>query len=309
MGVPVRDPDAEPAAPLQPTATRWASPRGTPDVEAGKYANPQRPPRRMTRQEIQQEQTRQRAAASANNGLLLPGAVRTMPIAPTEDVLYGTPGIPEMPPAPTPGSAAPSMSDQQTAAATNSRMPYAPTYRPPAPGLSRQSSYSLYTAIEQQRQAGADAAFRNYAPAAGPEKVFAGTQVVSSGVSPYLQLFRNDTSNGTIDNYSTLVRPQLQQQRLNQQFGNDMFGLQRDNRLQQASLQRVQTNVRSLQGVGTPQYYSTGVGALPYGSPMDNNSNYGATGYGYGYGAAGSSYGAPVYGSGAASYGYPGQGR
>ncbi|MCE5267515.1 MAG: hypothetical protein LLG00_06480, partial [Planctomycetaceae bacterium] len=131
------------------------------------------------------------------------------------------------------------------------------------------------------------AAFRSFAPAGGPEKVLSGNQVSSSGVSPYLQLFRNDTAGGTIDNYTTLVRPALQQQRLNQQFGADLFGLQRDSRIQQASLQRFQTNVRTLQGVSTPQFNVSGNAFPGYVSPGGyGNLGYGAPGSGSGQGYA-----------------------
>ncbi len=46
------------------------------------------------------------------------------------------------------------------------------------------------------------------AAAEPPQKAFAGFQQ-QSGVSPYMNLYRRDNL-GTIDNYTTLVRPQLE---------------------------------------------------------------------------------------------------
>ena len=70
-----------------------------------------------------------------------------------------------------------------------------------------------------------------------------------------MNLFRNDTSGGTIDNYTTLVRPALEQQAANQRFNIDIYGLERNARIQQHSLHQMQSTERVLQGVATPQYY------------------------------------------------------
>jgi hypothetical protein len=86
---------------------------------------------------------------------------------------------------------------------------------------------------------------------ASTAKPFAGYQT-PSGQSPYMNIFRNGTNNGTIDNYTTLVRPQLNQRVLNQQFGQDIRGLQSDTRLQG---QNLMNQSRQLQGVSTPQFY------------------------------------------------------
>lgn len=91
--------------------------------------------------------------------------------------------------------------------------------------------------------------------ATAPQKAYADYQGPSSGVSAWMNLYRSGTSNGTIDNYTTLVRPSLQQQNANQQFGNDIFGLQRNTRIQEAALRQMGTSTRSLQSVGTPQFY------------------------------------------------------
>jgi len=85
------------------------------------------------------------------------------------------------------------------------------------------------------------------------EKPFSGYRQ-ASGISPYMNLFRNGTDNGTVDNYTTLVRPQLDQRYLNQQYGRDIRGLQTDARLQGSSIQQINQS-RQLQGISTPQFY------------------------------------------------------
>ena len=74
-----------------------------------------------------------------------------------------------------------------------------------------------------------------------------------------MNLFRREGDG--VNNYQTLVRPQLDQRFLNQQLGQDVRVLERN-----AQIQRMQINQqpRTLQGVGTPQYYM----------------NYGDSGYG-----------------------------
>lgn len=83
------------------------------------------------------------------------------------------------------------------------------------------------------------------------EKAFAGYRP-ASGVSPYMNLFRPTT--GSVDNYTTLVRPELQQRQTNQQYGYQIRGLQHDTRLQGSNLQQLNRE-RALEGVGTPQFY------------------------------------------------------
>ena len=78
-------------------------------------------------------------------------------------------------------------------------------------------------------------------------------------------LFRNDTTGGTIDNYSTLVRPALDQRSMNQQFNMDIYGLERNARLQNAALQQMNrcNNSRAPQSIGTPQFYMNYGGYYP----------------------------------------------
>jgi hypothetical protein len=101
------------------------------------------------------------------------------------------------------------------------------------------------------------------------EKAFANQKVFTSGVSPYMNLFRNDTNGGTIDNYSTYVKPALEQQKTNQQLGMDIYGLERNARIQNANLQRLDRRSRAPQSVGTPQFYQKGGSVNSYG---DSNS-------------------------------------
>lgn len=88
------------------------------------------------------------------------------------------------------------------------------------------------------------------------EKAFSGYKA-TSGVSPYMNLFRRD-SLGTIDNYTSLVRPELEQRNVNQQYGRDIRGLERDTRRQGSSLQQLNKDTRTLQGVSTPQFQNYG---------------------------------------------------
>ena len=84
------------------------------------------------------------------------------------------------------------------------------------------------------------------------DKAFSGYRT-PSGVSPYMNLFRTQT--GGVDNYTTLVRPELEQRFLNRQLGNDIRGLQNYSRTQGQTLQQLNRDARTLQGIATPQYY------------------------------------------------------
>jgi hypothetical protein len=78
------------------------------------------------------------------------------------------------------------------------------------------------------------------------------SQVSSSPtVSPYLNLFREDFDGGGDFNYQTLVRPQLQQQQLNQQFQRENYELAR--RVQSISAQSDYKNP-----AGSESIYPTG---------------------------------------------------
>ena len=141
------------------------------------------------------------------------------------------------------------------------RTPMAPTYRRPAAGS--QSGYrptsrgSMLQPNQQIRRPEGIGGSMLAAPQAAAEKPFAAYRP-ASGVSPYMNLFRHDTSGGTIDNYNTFVRPEIEQRRLNQQVGRDLRGLERNTRVQSTALQQMERESRNLQGVTTPQFMNYG---------------------------------------------------
>jgi len=136
----------------------------------------------------------------------------------------------------------------------------------------------MYSDADQMRQRNEAALHPAFAQQPPVTKAFASARPFTSGVSPYMNLFRTGTNNGTIDNYTTLVRPALQQMALNQTVSNDIFGLQRSARLQNAALQQL-NQPRTLQSVGTPQYYMNSGTPQPY---MINGGNGGGNGRNYG---------------------------
>lgn len=85
-----------------------------------------------------------------------------------------------------------------------------------------------------------------------PAKAFAGFRP-TSGVSPYMNLFR--TQGDLLDNYTSLVRPAIEQRFLNQQFNRDLRGLENNSRTQGVNLQQLYRSNQTLQGVETPQFY------------------------------------------------------
>jgi hypothetical protein len=83
-----------------------------------------------------------------------------------------------------------------------------------------------------------------------------------SGVSPYMNLFRSHT--GGADNYSTLVKPEIDQRFANQRFNQNIYGLERNARQQAAGLQQLnQQQMQATPGVGTPQFYMNSGGNNP----------------------------------------------
>ena len=86
-------------------------------------------------------------------------------------------------------------------------------------------------------------------------KPFSTASMPSSGMSPYMNLFRSGNGNGTIDNYTTLVKPELDQRRANQRFGSEINGLESNTRVQGMNIQQLNRNTQSLQGVNATQYF------------------------------------------------------
>jgi hypothetical protein len=132
------------------------------------------------------------------------------------------------------------------------QMPVPPTAnRGGASGYSNSYGRAVQQQAAQMGPGGRFSGGGGTAPPPQSEKAFAGIPAVSNGVSPYLNLFRGGGEG--VDNYNTLVRPQLDQRQLNQRYGQDIYGLERQARIQQAMSQRAPA--RPLQSVGTPQYF------------------------------------------------------
>ncbi|MEN6405087.1 MAG: hypothetical protein ABFC77_01320 [Thermoguttaceae bacterium] len=203
--------------------------RGMSAGQRGRMANDA-----MTRMPQQQQQ--QNLMPSAPTESAGPDAGMNQPTAPTSGFIN-----------PMPGQRAPTAPTER-----RSNMSDSGGYRP--------SSYSsLGSRAPSQSMPSGTASFMTPPATAVPqatatqEKAFSGYRP-TSGISPYMNLFRRD-SGGTVDNYTTLVRPESDQRFLNQRFGNDIRGLQNSTRTQGINLQNLNQQNRTLQGVGTPQYY------------------------------------------------------
>jgi hypothetical protein len=70
-----------------------------------------------------------------------------------------------------------------------------------------------------------------------------------------MNIFRGGSNNGTIDNYTTLVRPDLEQQRANQKFGADIHGLENSTHVQGMNIRQLNRDTQTLQGVNATQYF------------------------------------------------------
>jgi hypothetical protein len=136
--------------------------------------------------------------------------------------------------------------------------PYFPQSRQAVTPRSADSS-TYYNDADQMRGQVARAMSSNaYSDQPVATKAFSDARPFSGGgASPYMNLFRNDTAGGTIDNYSTFVRPALDQRSMNMQFNMDMYGMQRNQRIQNAALQQLGRgyNQRAPQFIGTPAFY------------------------------------------------------
>ena len=82
-------------------------------------------------------------------------------------------------------------------------------------------------------------------------------------ISPYLNLFRLDTEGGTIDNYSTLVRPEFAQRKANVRFGGEIRTLASKGYLQKAAIRQIGNEARALQGRPSQDYYMNLLGFYP----------------------------------------------
>jgi hypothetical protein len=177
---------------------------------------------------------------------------RMMPTAPTESAGGGQGGQAYQYLPPTANQAAAESSAGYGRLGGMSHEPSAPTRA--RPGTS-QSYASMQEAQTQNRRMQA-AKNATAAPPQTTTTAFSGVnQSSSSGVSPYMNLFRTGNSNGTIDNYSTLVRPELDQRRANQKFGADIHGLENSTHVQSLNIQQLNRDAQMLQGVNATQYF------------------------------------------------------
>jgi hypothetical protein len=183
------------------------------------------------------------ASAGGSQRTMQQGMSPIVPYAPTEAVPPG--GAPGQPMAPT-SNAPQGLISTPGAGAFAPQQPMAPTAPRSAPmGMSRSTLETGRNLPMLNTNPGAVSA-----PVA--EKPFAGYRP-TSGVSPYMNLFR--IQGDSLDNYTSLVRPQVEQRFLNQQFGRDIRSLENNTRSQGLDLRQLYRSNQTLQGVGTPQYY------------------------------------------------------
>jgi hypothetical protein len=190
---------------------------------------------------LDDESSQQNGMPQPNQGASGQSARQRMPIfmptAPTDNStdIFGQPNVP---------------TSSATRGRMNSSIPMPPT-ESSSLGSRADLESKLKSPMTQNRGA---ASFGNVAQAGSPagSKAFAGYQP-TSGVSPYMNLFR--IGGETIDNYTSLVRPQIEQRFLNQQFNRDIRGLDNSTRTQRVDMQQLLRTNQQLQGVATPQYY------------------------------------------------------
>lgn len=234
-----RDLQQQPA-PMQPGTQSGAQPY-TPPTTKPMIAQPLGQPT--------QQSGRQQTTPMNSNSVL--------PLTPTESVRSTTLGMLGMPSSPT-ASLGDANIDAQAEAANLARgpggavMPSSPTGRTYAP---RTYDTSTYTEMDQRRAMSQYNAHPGFAPTQPIEKPLANVRLNTNGVSPWMNLYRNNHDNGTVNNYYTLVKPALDQRSMNQQFSTDIYGAERNNRIQAAAMRQLNSaNQRTLQSVGTPQF-------------------------------------------------------
>jgi hypothetical protein len=130
-------------------------------------------------------------------------------------------------------------------------MPNSPTRgRPDVP-----QNYSSMATAQMQRNR-MEAARNSARPTVqGTTKPYSDQRSMGGTISPYMNLFRTGNAGGTIDNYSTLVRPELDQRRLNSQMGNDINNLESTYNVQSMNIRQLGRQTQSLNGVNANQYY------------------------------------------------------
>jgi hypothetical protein len=230
LNPPAEEEQAEMTEDLKPTVEAPASPApGTP---------PGPRPNRMGNQQGRMQRgeagERQRGAGNARTSRTLQGS-GGMPMVPTAPMPPG--GVTGYPTAPT--SPMPQGAVSTVGQGAFQRM--APTARDPSsPQASSEVAHRLPSSLSSGSVgAPAGKAFADYHP--------------TSGVSPYMNLFR--VQGDTLDNYTSLVRPQIDQRFFNRQLNQDIRTLQNSARTQGVDLRQLYRSNESLQGVATPQYY------------------------------------------------------
>jgi hypothetical protein len=206
-----------------------------------------------------------------------------LPPVPTDPLRANSPGMPTMPLPPTVREGDLDMGPPAADPFTSPTAVYSPDLPVSRRAYSPRSaeSMSTYDMADKMRDDISSRAHQSFNSSPAPAKAFSGARPFSSGVSPYMNLFRNDTAGGTIDNYSTFVRPALDQRSMNQQFNMDMYGLERAQRIQNAAMQRLgrEYNSRDPQAIGTPQFYRNYGNFYP---GANGQGNYGQGPYGPG---------------------------
>jgi hypothetical protein len=136
---------------------------------------------------------------------------------------------------------------------------FGPQSVPNSPTRARPGEPQSYTSMQNITQQNRIQSAARNATATAPQltaKPFSdASQRSSGGSSPYMNLFRSGNSNGTVDNYTTLVRPELDQQRANQKFGADIHGLENSTHVQGLNIRQLNRDTQTLQGVNATQYY------------------------------------------------------
>jgi hypothetical protein len=206
--------------------------------------------------ELEQRKLRASRSSTSTPDRYQQNTLPIMPMAPTDPAqnAYGGQFYQWLPPtATTAGAAAMDTSGGRPNGLYGpSNFPVSPTRGPPG---SPQSYSSMKTIQDESRRIEA-ARNATAAPPQTASKPFSGANVPSSGgSSPYMNLFRGGNNNGTIDNYTTLVKPELNQRSANQQFGSDIHSLDNRTNVQGLSIRKLDTQTQSLQGVNSSQYF------------------------------------------------------
>lgn len=192
---------------------------------------------------------------------------QTMPVAPTDPSL----GDPDSP------LAAPTQSSAGTMPGFGPRRvgPSA-SGRPAAPHV---SPWSSQRAGQQQGRGPSIAAIRSQqiADQLQADRMAPSTGVAASparvskpyanytpppAVSPYFNLYRTDNQAGTINNYYTFVKPQVDQRQANLSFGGEIRGIQSNQRLQNTAVQRL-GKLNQVQGTNAPEFFQNSGAYFP----------------------------------------------